>query len=173
MRDKGKGPGGPDITGHKDEIGFHINGLSHMIRWMTHQYSGPDGERSGAGMYGWLIGFIYVNRDRDIFQRDLQQQFSVRRSTMTGILQAMEREGMITRSPVEWDARLKKIQLTEKAIARQEQFHRNIKDIEARLSAGLTPEERETFIRLCEKIGDSIKGTEPGAHTAPAHRKEG
>lgn len=153
------GVGEPERPDHRDEIAFQINSLSHMIRWMIHQYGPSDGERSGVGMYGWLIGFIYENRGRDIYQRDLQQQFSVRRSTMTGILQVMEREGMITRSPVEWDARLKKIELTNKAIARQEEFQRNINAIEARLSSGLTPEERETFINLCEKIRESIEST--------------
>lgn len=142
---------------HRDEVGFQINGLSHMIRWLTHQYVGEDGERSGAGMYGWLIGFLYENRGKDIYQRDLQQQFSVRRSTMTGILQAMEKDGMITRRTVEWDARLKKIELTEKAVERQEKFQRTIKAIESRISSGLTPEEKETFIRLCEKIRASIE----------------
>lgn len=142
---------------HRDEIGFQINGLSHMIRWMTHQYSGRDGEPSGVGIYGWLIGFLYDNRDKDIYQRDLQQQFAVRRSTMTGILQAMERDEMITRHPVEWDARLKKIELTEKAVERQEKFQQTIAEIEARLSAGLTPEEKATFIELCEKIARAIR----------------
>lgn len=145
------------LTEHRDEVGFQVNGLSHMIRWLTHQYSGEDGERSGAGMYGWLIGFLYENRDQDIFQRDLQQQFSVRRSTMTGILQAMEKDGMITRRPVDWDARLKKIELTEKAVARQKKFQQTIAAIEARLSSGLTPEEKDTFIGLCEKIRRSLE----------------
>ena len=142
---------------HRGEIGFQINGLSHIIRWITHQYAGEDGPRSGSGMYGWLIGFLYENRDKDIYQRDLQQQFSVRRSTMTGILQAMEKDGMITRRPVEWDARLKKIELTEKAKERQEKFQKNIGDVEAKLSAGLTPEEKQTFIALCEKIRQAIE----------------
>lgn len=155
---------GPEVgfrrAEHWDEIGFHINGLSHMIRWLTHQYQGEDGARSGAGMYGWLIGFLYDNRDRDIYQRDLQKQFSVRRSTMTGILQVMEREGMITRRPVEWDARLKKIELTEKAVESQERFQQTIEGIEARISSGLSPEEKETFIRLCGKIREAIEGEE-------------
>ncbi len=34
---------------HRDEVGFQINGLSHMIRWLTHQYVGEDGGHSGAG----------------------------------------------------------------------------------------------------------------------------
>ena len=63
---------------------------------------------------------------------------------------------MIIRRPVEWDARLKKIELTEKAVECQERFQRNIAEIEARLSSGLTPEEKETFIRLCEKIRESL-----------------
>lgn len=145
------------LTEHRDEVGFQINGLSHMIRWLTHQYVGEDGEHSGAGVYGWLIGFLYDNRDRDVFQRDLQQEFSVRRSTMTGILQTMERDGMITRRPVAWDARLKKIELTEKSIERHKKFQQTIAAIEARLSAGLTPEEKDTFIGLCEKIRRSLE----------------
>ena len=147
----------PKCPEHRGEIGFQINGLSHIIRWITHQYAGEDGPRSGSGMYGWLIGFIYENRDKDIYQRDLQQQFSVRRSTMTGILQAMEKDGMIVRRPVEWDARLKKIELTEKAVERQEKFQKNIAKVEARLSSGLTPEEKQTFIALCEKIRRAVE----------------
>lgn len=142
---------------HRDEVGFQIHGLSHMIHWLVRQYDGEDGEQSGAGIYGWLIGFLYDNRDQDVFQRDLQQQFSVRRSTMTGILQAMEKDGMITRCPVAWDARLKKIELTEKAVARQEKIQQTIAAIEARLSSGLTPEEKDTFISLCEKIRKSLE----------------
>lgn len=159
MKEKDGNACGPPLKfpEHRGDIGFQINGLSHLIRWITHQYAGEDGPRSGSGMYGWLIGFIYENRDKDIFQRDLQQQFSVRRSTMTGILQAMEKDGMIIRRPVERDARLKKIELTEKAVERQEKFQKNIAEIEARLSSGLTSEEKQTFIALCEKIRRAIE----------------
>lgn len=154
-------PGRPE---HRDEIGFQVNGLSHMIKWLAHQYGGRDGEPSGVGIYGWLIGFLYDNRDQDIFQRDLQKQFAVRRSSMTGILQSMERDGMIIRHPVPWDARLKKIVLTEKAVQRHEKFRQAIAEIEAKLSAGLTAEEKATFIALCEKIAKAIRPEQGGTH---------
>lgn len=139
----------------RDEVGFQITGIARMIHWLIHQHGAEDGEH--AGIYGWLIGFMYDNRDRDIFQRDLQQQFSVRRSTMTGILQTMERDGMITRSPVPWDARLKKIALTEKAVAHQEKFQKAVAAVEARVSSGLTAGEKETFLELCGKIRRSLE----------------
>lgn len=141
----------------KDNIGFQIGSLSRMIGWLIHQYGGEEKGQAGAGMHGWLIGFLYDNRDRDVFQRDLQQQLSVRRSTMTGILQTLERDGMITRSPVPWDARLKKIELTDKAVAHQEKFQKAIEAVEARVSSGLTQEEQATFLRLCEKIRRSLE----------------
>lgn len=156
-KDKRPHCGDFDRPEHRDEVGFQINSLSRMIGWKVHEYEREEGERFGTGMHGWLVGFLYENRDKDIYQRDLQQYFSVRRSTMTGILQAMEKEGMITRKPVDWDARLKKIELTDKAVQRQQKMHENIEAIEAQLSSGLTAEEQETFIQLCEKIRKAIE----------------
>nr|WP_306286949.1 MarR family transcriptional regulator [Neglectibacter timonensis] len=108
-------------------------------------------------MHGWVIGYLYENRNRDVFQRDLQEQFSIRRSTVTGILQLMEKNGLITRQSVDEDARLKKIVLTPKAIEQHEQIHRSIRKVEEQLSEGLTPEEKQTFLELCDKIRRNIE----------------
>ena len=141
---------------HREEIGFQLRTLSNLCKRMVDQTAFPGQERPATGMHGWIIGFLYENRDRDVFQRDIQEQFSVRRSTVTGILQLMEKNGLITRESVDEDARLKKIVLTQKAIEQHEAIHRSIQELEARLSAGLTPEEKQTFLALCEKIRANI-----------------
>ena len=69
-----------------------------------------------------------------MFQRDLQAHFSVRRSTVTGLLQLMEKKGLITRSSVAQDARLKKIQLTPRAIQHHERIVASIQSVENRIS---------------------------------------
>ena len=41
---------------------------------------------------GWIIGdYLASNRDKDIFQKDIEYNFSIRRSTVSGILQLMEK----------------------------------------------------------------------------------
>ena len=68
-----------------------------------------------TGMHGYIIGYLKSRGSEDVFQRDVEQRFSMRRSTATAILQLMEKNGLIIRSAVDYDARLKRIQLTEKA----------------------------------------------------------
>ena len=92
-------------------------------------------------------------RDR----RDIQAQFSIRRSTVTGILQLMEKNGLITRSSVERDARLKKLELTPRAIQLHERIGRSVRQVEERLNQSLTPQEKQEFLRLCGKIRASLK----------------
>lgn len=141
-------------------VGFQVNTLSHLIRRFTDQAILDAEQNPVTGMQSWIIGYLYGNREKDVFQRDIQTHFSVRRSTVTGILQLMEKNGLITRQSVDYDARLKKLELTPMAIEGHERFHRCIQETEAKLSAGFTPEEKETFIRLCEKLRAHIESME-------------
>lgn len=138
-----------------EEIGFQVRLLSHMIKHTVDQIAFS--EVDVTGMHGWIIGYLYENRDKDIFQRDVQARFSISRSTTSGILQVMEKNGFITREPVDWDARLKKLSLTVKALQIHENVIRAIRKTEETLTHMLTEEERETFLMLCKKIRRGIE----------------
>ena len=60
-----------------------------------------------------IINFLADNSERDIFQRDIEEEFSVRRSTVSKVLSLMEEKNLIRRKTVSGDARLKKLVLTE------------------------------------------------------------
>ncbi len=147
---------GGAIVEHRDEIGFQVRTLSHLIKHMVNQTAFASEEVPVTGVQGWIMGYLYENQDKDVFQRDLQNHFSVRRSTVTGILQLMEKNGLIVRRAVDWDARLKKLELTPKALEMHERVMRGIQQTEAALSATLCTDEKETFLRLCEKIKSGI-----------------
>ena len=55
-------------------------------------------------------------KEKDIFQKDLEKEFDLKRSSVSLLLNNMEKSDLIQRVPVAEDARLKKIILTEKAI---------------------------------------------------------
>jgi len=42
-------------------------------------------------MHGWIIRYLYENREQDIFQKDIEQRFAVGRSTVTNLIQLMEK----------------------------------------------------------------------------------
>ena len=92
-----------------------------------------------------------------MFQRDIQEQFTIRRSTVTGILQLMEKNGLIVRSSVERDARLKKLELTPRGVELHERVTRSIREVEDGLSQCLTQEEKKAFLEICGKLRAHLK----------------
>ncbi len=136
-------------------ISFELHKTSLMIKRRLDREVPCD--PSTTGHHGRIIGFIYENRDRDIFQRDIEKEFNIRRSTATNTLKLMEKNGLITRVSVESDARLKKIELTEKAY----DFHHVIcscfKNLEKTLAEGISSAELEVFFSVLEKVNDNLK----------------
>lgn len=151
----------PKQEGNSVPIGFQLRTLSHMVGHTIQQMAFSGVPEEITGMQGWIMGYLYDNRGRDIFQRDIQTKFSVSRSTVTGILQAMEKKGLIIRESVEWDARLKKLSLTKKALQHHEKVMCGIHRTEELLSDLLTDEERKVFLQLCEKLKEGIEALGP------------
>lgn len=143
---------------HRNNIGFEIRTLSNLIKRRIQNSSAISESNKLTGMHGFIIGYLYENLDkREIFQRDIEAEFSIRRSTATGILQLMEKNNLITREPVDYDARLKKLVLTSKAIAIHESVTKEINEIEAQLTKGLTEEEINIFVATLEKLKRNIE----------------
>ena len=141
----------------KNALGYHIKSLERMI-YHRHTLSATRSYvDSLTGTHGWVIRYLYENRDNDIFQRDIEKTFGVRRSTVTSMLQIMEKNGLITRGSVPYDSRLKKITPTEKSLELHRQISSEIDAIEAELSAGLSEEEIASFIATIEKIKKNLQ----------------
>ena len=100
-----------DSTYH---VGRMINSLSHQLK---RQMCILEEDSGLTNMQSLVLHFIaFQTLERDIYQKDVEKAFQIRRSTATGILQCLEKEGYIYRETVERDARLKKIIPTEKTI---------------------------------------------------------
>ena len=101
---------------------------------------------------GLIMNFLCEHPDRDLYQRDVEEVFCIRRSTASRFLQNLERDGMLTRQAVPQDARLKKLVPTEKAMAIHADIAEKFQIAEALMTAGLTVEELEQFISTARKI---------------------
>ena len=141
----------------KRTVGFEIRTLDNMLmRWLF-AVRAQKGSDDFTVMQGWIVGFVYGNKGRDIFQKDIEQEYSISRSTATGILQLMEKKGLLRREPVGYDARLKKLVLTEKAVRLHMDTIKDIDLLEKRLVAGIEKEEMDIFFRVIDKMRENIK----------------
>ncbi len=141
------------------QLGFEIRTLNNLIKRYFEQHK-PEDFKQSTGVHGWAIRYFYENRERNIFQRDFEERFSIRRSTATNMLKLMEKNGIICRQSVNYDARLKRIILTEKAIQIHKKATQNIEKLETTLKSGITDEELSSFYNVLDKVKANLEVVE-------------
>lgn len=91
-----------------------------------------------------IIDFLSHHKDQELFQRDIEQEFYIQRSTATITLQRMEKKGLILRVPSTLDARQKSVYLTDKAHALEEKISTYMLHQQQAIEANFTTEELTT-----------------------------
>lgn len=103
-------------------------------------------------MHGWIMGYLHHNQEKAVYQKTIESNFNIRRSTVTAILQLMEKKGYIKRSAVEGDARLKQLSLTEQGTAIAVKTKAMIGNMESKILEGVDPEQLEIFYEVAQKL---------------------
>ena len=80
-----------------------------------------------------------------VFQRDVEQVFSLSRSTATGILQQLEEKDLLRRESVPSDARLKNLVPTPRAAELDAEVRACLRQSEAVLTRGLSDGQVQLF----------------------------
>lgn len=123
---------------------LEIKALHNLIGRYWNGIVPPESMMSGANMP--IVLYLHEHRDSDVFQYDIERAFSITRSTASRVLGLMEKKGLITRSIVDWDARVRKIELTAAASELVVEVMRAARRLEATLFTGFAPDEQERFM---------------------------
>ena len=141
-----------------DLLGFRIRSVWQQVKRLMNRHLTENDGYGLTGMQFAIVSFIAKeSTERDVFQKDLEQKFDIRKSTVTGILNTMERDGLLLRETVPYDARLRKMILTDKALQAKKNSEQVIDTVENQLSKGLTEEEITTFLNILEKISKNAE----------------
>lgn len=137
-------------------LGCEIKSLSNHLKRSIYQTMVIQSEKNITATHGMIINYL-AHAEGDVFQRDIETKFSMRRSTVSGILDVMEKNNLITREHVESDARLRRIVLTRKGIALHNRVSAELLRLENIMRAGISDEELEAFFSTAEKIKHNLE----------------
>ena len=137
-------------------VGPAVKSLSHRIGQVLNNIPAVRENKDLTGIQVWILNFLFRRGETATFQRDVEAEFNVRRSTATEILKQMERSGLIRRVPVDYDARLKKIELTEFASDVKKQLEEQVRRTENVLTEGFSKEELDAFFEYIERFKQNL-----------------
>ena len=138
-------------------IPAQIRRVDNLIFRKINQFSRENEVEQATPMHGWIIEYLYRHPDTPVFQRDIEREFSITRSTVTNILQLMERKGYIERQSVPRDARLKRLVLTEEGALLHEKTMHSLHQTDEYVASLLTEEENTELLRLLNKLYLGLK----------------
>ena len=143
---------------NKLKLGLDISRINHIISRNVDAAVINAIDDNLTVSQAYVIDFISnEGEDREIFQKDLEKEFDLKRSSISLMLNNMEKSDLIIRVPVAEDARLKKIILTEKSMKLYENISTAIDSVENKLSENITLEEIKAFQRVLDKIRKNLE----------------
>ncbi len=151
-------------------FGRQIHCLARLMKKAMDQSQARSCMEHLTGTHGWIIGYLYHHRDREIFQKDLENDLGMSRSTVSTVLSLMEENGLLTRHSVPNDARLKKLALSGKAVSLFREFEADCHRVDEAALKGISPEEREQFERLCGIMIRNLEKEEQSGSGKEDHR---
>ena len=136
-----------------------IMDLSHLVRRATEQQMA---DLEISSVQSRVLGYLWWKawKKEPAFQKELEAEFKIRRSSVCSVVQCLEKRGLLERRSVSTDARQKELVLTEEGVRVQRQVIERIEEMEKRVNGWLSPEEREWWLRCVNKIETGLKEAE-------------
>lgn len=135
--------------------------VAHLIKVASNEIS--RGINTFAAKYGLtgtqvqIIHYLAEHHNTEIYQKDIEKEFNIRRSTATNILKTMEKDELIIRRSVKSDSRLKRIVLSDKSKEMQDAIDKFMTDNDQKILSTLGTLERHSFVRALKKIPLKLK----------------
>ena len=137
-----------------EAIGCKINYVSNIIKREIEKLESIEALERVSGTNSFIL--VYILEKEIVFQKDIEKEFGITRSTASKVISLMESKGLIIRKSVSNDLRLKQLVLTDEAKKIVLAVKEDLNKFEKRLTYGLTEEENELLSSILGKIEKNI-----------------
>ncbi|AIM25534.1 MarR family transcriptional regulator [Melissococcus plutonius] len=144
------------MADEQKDLGYEIRELAILFGRRIKKEACKRKIKKLMGPQAMVLNFIYYNPEKIIYQKDIEKELSIRKSTASQLLDRMEANGYVHRIVSNKDKRLKQIILTKKALEQKQAINEMTKQIEKELMKDLSAEEVDAFLKTVNKIKNNL-----------------
>lgn len=104
-----------------------------------------------------IMRYLVKEKNKPILQKDIEEIFNIRRSTVSGILKTMEKNNLIIRRNIKDDSKSKEIMLTYTTYEKLQKIEYDLTNLDLLLMQNIKKEDMDTFLRVLEQIRKNLK----------------
>ncbi|WP_288904732.1 MarR family transcriptional regulator [uncultured Sneathiella sp.] len=131
-------------------VGFHMR--KAILRAQS-TFATAAGKKLMTGQYSVMA---IINENPGHTQSAIAEAAGLDRSSLVPILNKFEKEGLILRAAVKGDKRAYAVRLTKKGTQELASLEEKVREIEAKVIAGLGPEDHRRLIDLLKRFHDIL-----------------
>lgn len=140
----------------KKMLGFELRAIQNLTKEAVRK-SRPVDRPPLNQLQAGIMGYLFHHQQQPVYQKNIEEEFNISGATATNSLQVMERNGLITRSCVDRDGRLKRISMTETAMQEHMLVEEHMRMMEQNMLEGLSGAEREELFRLLGLVRNNLE----------------
>lgn len=106
----------------------------------------------------FIIKYLSKNKNKTIYQKDIEKKIGLRKSTISGIIKTMQKNNIIMSIDSKDDLRSKEIVLTKDGLKLEKLMIKKEKDFEKLLERDIDKNDLEIFFKVTEQIQNNLGG---------------
>ncbi|MGN0354352.1 MAG: MarR family winged helix-turn-helix transcriptional regulator [Muricoprocola sp.] len=138
-----------------ENLGLEIRVLANLIYNRANQVSMKDENLSIHQC--WILQHLKENEGKEVYQKDIEQLFSIKRSTANQMLRGLETKNYIQRNISSEDARRNILTITESGEAAYNRLAQELYQVIKKLYGDIPQEELEQFQVTLRKLWKNIE----------------
>ena len=151
-----------DKTEQNQYVGRKLRMLNNLVKRHIDNSCTKKQIDDMTGTNGWIIAYMARNADHPVYQRDIEREFGITRSTTSKVIILMEKKGFIVRESATHDARLRELKLTERSRELVSMMDENANNTEKKLTEGFTDEELTALKGYIDRMIANMEPKEGG-----------
>ena len=138
-----------------EDLGLEVRILSNLIYNRLNQLT-IETENLTIHHY-WILSYLADNSGKAVYQKDIEQLLSIKRSTANQMLRTMEARGLILRALSSEDARRNVLSVTDEGIAAHERLDQKLRQFLRRFFGNIPQTELDQFRKTLNTLRHNIE----------------
>ncbi len=139
------------------KVAFEIKKLNNLIDRKICQNIKKEKVMNISHVQARILRYLFVNKNKVVYQSDIEKEMDLRRSTISGILKTMEKNGLIKKEDSKNDTRKKEVSLTDLSIQKHKKMEVKINKFEKEMLNGISLEEKKVFFKVIDKLSNNLR----------------
>ena len=138
-------------------LGFELRMIHNLTKEIVRKSRPSIDKPPLTQLQAGIMGYLFHNQESSICQKHIEEQFNISGATVSNTLQVMEKNGLIIRSSMDEDARLKRITMTQTALQDHMLVEDHMQMMERKMREGMSDAEQEELFRLLALVRNNME----------------